>query len=158
MKMSVHVEGVSDLIKRLANLGEDAQEMTLDAVEDIALATHRYAVQGILRGPKTGRVYDTRFWTDGQGRLRRGEDRVAHQASAPGEYPANDTGRLASSVAFELPQGDTAIARVGTGIQYGPMLEFGTSKMAARPWLLPSFEKAKAEVEGTLRQRLEAKL
>lgn len=158
MKLSVHVEGVNDLIKRLANLGEDAQQMTLDAVEDIALATHQYAVEGIARGPKTGRVYDTRFWTDGQGRLRRGEDRVAHQASAPGEYPSSDYGRLVESVDYELPQGDTAIARVGTVIDYGPMLEFGTSKMAARPWLLPSFEKAKAEVEGTLRERLEAKL
>jgi phage gpG-like protein len=49
-------------------------------------------------------------------------------------------------------------ARVGTNLFYGPYLEFGTSKMAARPWLLPSFERAKVGVEKELRARLEAKI
>jgi len=46
---------------------------------------------------------------------------------------------------------------VGTNVQYGTMLEFGTSRMAARPWLLPSFEKAKVGIEKELKIRLEAK-
>lgn len=146
MRIEIDLQGVNDLIRQLTDLGEDAQEVVLDAVEDMALATHQYAQQGILRGPKTGRVYE------------KYKPRRTHQASSPGEYPATDTGRLAGAVAFELPRGETAIATVGTNLQYGRHLEFGTSRMAARPWLLPSFEKAKADVIGTLRKRLEAKL
>jgi hypothetical protein len=156
--IKVEIEGLQQLLSALENAGKATETTVLEVITDLVTDTHAFAVQGIQRGPKSGRTYDTRFWTDGQGRLRRGEARTPHTASAPGEYPASDTGQLAGRVGMELPSLTTMTGRVGTSVAYGPMLEFGTSKMAARPWLLPSFEKAKIGVEKELRARLEAKL
>lgn len=141
-QIKIDLSGMNALLGQLKQLGAAAEQAVAETVFDVATDTHAFAVQGIQQGPKTGRVY------------RRGT--VTHQASAPGQYPATDTGRLVSSVRM-LPDGETAYV-VGTNVQYGPMLEFGTSKMAARPWLLPSFERARIGVERELRARLEAKL
>lgn len=146
MSMSVNIEldGLDKLLADLQRLGAAGEEVVEDTITDLVLDTHQKAVDGIQRGPKTGRVY------------RRGN--IAHQASAPGQYPASDTGRLASNVRFELPQGGNMVGRVGTNIQYGAYLEFGTSRMAARPWLLPSFEKAKVGVTKELKSKLEGRI
>lgn len=156
--INVEIDGIKKLLDQLRGLGDGADDVVIDTITDLVTDTHQFAVRGIQRGPKTGRVYDTRFWTDDQGRLRVGEPRVPHQASAPGQYPASDTGRLASNVRFELPTPSNMTGRVGTNITYGAYLEFGTSRMAARPWLMPSFERAKAGVEKELKARLEGKV
>lgn len=57
-------------------------------------------------------------------------------ASRPGAPPAPDTGALRRSIAV-VPQGDDTI-RVGTGLDYGRFLEFGTAKMAPRPHARPA--------------------
>lgn len=62
--------------------------------------------------------------------------------SAPGEPPGVVTGELRRSMTYEIektPQGITG--RVGTNKEYAVPLEFGTSRMAARPFLRPGFEK-----------------
>jgi phage gpG-like protein len=156
--INIELDGLSQLLSQLQKLGGAGDEVVLETITDIVTDTHSLAIAGIEGGPKTGRVYDTRFWIDGQGRVRRGEARVPHQASAAGQYPANDTGRLAGSIRMELPAVGNMVGRVGTNVAYGPMLEFGTSRMAARPWLLPSFIRAKLGVEKELRTRLEGKL
>lgn len=74
------------------------------------------AKQLILSGPKTGKVYGS------------------HRASAPGEPPANETGRLVQSIRWEFTGSRLAI-RVVAGTVYASYLEFGTSKMAPRPFL-----------------------
>lgn len=139
MKISVEVEGLNEALARLKALGANADSTLLDAVEDLTVQTHAFAVQGIQRGPKSGRTY-----------TRRG---VTHTASAPGQYPASDTGTLASSVQMVLPAAGDRSGQVGTNVAYGAHLEFGTSRMAARPWLLPSFERAKIGVEQELKAR-----
>jgi phage gpG-like protein len=141
-QIKVEVEGLNKLLAQLREI--DGDDVVLDAITDVVTDTHALAVSGIQRGPKTGARY------------RRGG--VVHQASAPGQYPASDTGRLASNVRFELPTPSNMTGRVGTNIAYGPYLEFGTSRMAARPWLLPSFERAKIGVERELKAKLEGRL
>lgn len=141
-KINIELDGLQKLVGQLAALGADAQEVVEEVLFDLATDTHRLAIQGIEAGPKSGRTY------------RRGT--VTHTASAPGQYPATDSGRLVSSVRV-VPDTPTSY-RVGTGVEYGPMLEFGTSRMHARPWLLPSFERARIGVEKELRARLEAKV
>lgn len=73
----------------------------------------------IRNGPRTGRVYTFR------GRK--------HQASAPGEVPANRTGRLAKSVDYEAIGHHTLV--FGERAEYAGYLERGTKKMAERPHL-----------------------
>lgn len=146
MRMKIDVSGLSELTRQLVQLGEDAERVTVDVITDVVLDTQQYAVDGIQRGPATGRVYE------------KYNPRRTHQASAPGEYPMTDTGRLASSVVAFPPTEGNVTGTVGTNIEYGRHLEFGTSRMAARPWLMPSFERATQGIEQELRKRLEAKL
>lgn len=71
-------------------------------------------------GPKTGTQYGD------------------HQASAPGEPPAIDTGTLQNSISVET---ESALeARVIVGAEYGLYLEMGTVFMEARPFLGPAFD------------------
>lgn len=156
--IKIDVQGLSDLLSQLQDLGAASDDIIEETLIDLARDTQQYATDGINLGPKTGRVYTTRFWTDSQNRLRIGSERVPHQASAPGEYPASDEGRLAGNIRTENPSSGSMTARVGTKIEYGRHLEFGTVNMAARPWLLPSFEKAKVGVEKELKAKLESRI
>lgn len=135
------MDGISALSRQLAELAGDADAVMTEVVTNLAVDTQREAVQGIQRGPATGAVRP-----DGS------------RASAPGEYPMSDTGRLANNVVANLPTSGNISAEVGTNVQYGRYLEFGTSRMAARPWLLPSFNKAKAGVEAKLKRAIERAL
>lgn len=69
--------------------------------------------------------------------------------SAPGEPPRRDTGRLRDSV-FVRPAARGPGAEVGCGLDYGAHLEFGTRRMAARPWLAPALEAARPRVRARL--------
>lgn len=145
VSIKIELDGLQQLLGQLKSLSEDAQD-TLEQVKmDLAFDTQAFAITGIQRGPKSGRTYV------------RGS--VTHTASAPGQYPASDTGRLANSIGVASDIRDRgASITVGTAVAYGPMLEFGTSRMAARPWLLNSFERAKIGVEKELKARLEARI
>ena len=60
-------------------------------------------------------------------------------ASAPGQPPHIRTGTLARSIEQEtFRRGSDLIGRVGTNLNYGKFLEYGTVKMAPRPYLRPA--------------------
>ena len=69
--------------------------------------------------------------------------------SAPGRPPAMDSGRLRDSV-FAETDADGLSARVGSDLDYAAHLEFGTTRMAARPWLLPAFARMKPRIVARL--------
>ena len=105
------------------------------------------ARDSIKNGPKSGRTYDTEFYTDSQGRLRKSFPRVPHQASSAGQAPADDTGELASSIFTELRRNLLRPSVfVGTDLDYGKFLEFGTKNMEARPWLNRAFKKMRPKI------------
>lgn len=68
--------------------------------------------------------------------------------SSPGEPPHVDSGALLASIQVVGPvvSGDLAAASAGTDIDYGVMLEFGTSRMAARPWMARALYDNKTEI------------
>lgn len=104
-----------------------------------------------MSGPKHGRMYSAR--KAGAGARKAGAG--AHQASAPGEAPAVDTGKLKNSIRARFPKRCRAVVNVAA--EYGAALEFGTRKIAARPFMRPAAEKAlPAFVEAC--KRLEEKL
>jgi HK97 gp10 family phage protein len=78
-----------------------------------------------------------------------------HQASAPGEAPAVDTGTLLNSLTSELEGPGTAV--VYTNVEYASYLEYGTSRMAARPFLTPAVEAVRPAFLGACRD-LEGRL
>ena len=105
-----------------------------DGLMALALMAQGEAQKSILRGPKTGRLY------------KRGKK--FHQASAPGEAPANDFGFLANNIKAEMTNELTA--STFSLAPYSVHLEYGTRKMAARPFLRPAGEKVKAQAKGVL--------
>ena len=67
--------------------------------------------------------------------------------SAPGEPPGKRTGTLGRSITHEVEKKpDRVVGRVGTNIIYAIPLEFGTSTMAARPFIRPGLERNREPV------------
>lgn len=143
-RVEIRIDGLDDLFADLRKLGDLSDELLVDTINDVAMDTQNEAVRGIQRGPANGRTY------------KRGT--VTHTASAPGQFPMSDTGRLASNVESILATPANIQAKVGTNIVYGAYLEFGTSKMAARPWLQRSFRQAAEGVAKELKAKLEARI
>ena len=76
-------------------------------------------------------------------RYRQGGGSYQHTVSAPNNPPNTDTGRLVNSVAVEVQNDDVY---VGSGLEYAPHLEFGTTKMTQRPWLNPALEQNRRRI------------
>lgn len=134
------VEGLDRLSAKLRRLELEILKAASRGVRASAILVESDAKQSI-RQPGTGRVYTHYFWTDGAGRLRRGKERdKPHQASAPGQPPASDHGDLLGSVETSLFDGGL-VALIGTGLEYGKHLEFGTARVEPRPWLRPAFNR-----------------
>ena len=75
----------------------------------------------ILDTPKTGKIYGD------------------HQASAPGEAPASETGELLSGLQVIIRGNQySRSAVIVSNSAKSSMLEFGTRKMAARPFMTPA--------------------
>lgn len=68
-----------------------------------------------------------------------------HVPSAPGEPPNNDTGRLAGNI--ETTQIAPTRVQVKSNAAHSAPLEFGTSKMAARPFMRAARDKKRGEVK-----------
>lgn len=96
-----------------ARAGEVVQETTQDIDADI---------KERMQGPKSGALYP-----------RPGK---WHQASAPGEAPAVDYGFLANSMQMEFPR--QLLGVVYTNQDYAAPLEYGTGRVAARPFMTPA--------------------
>ncbi len=96
-----------------------AMEIIAETLEEIDKT-----VQTGLAAGGTGRVYGN------------------HRASSPGAMPATDLGNLAGSLQVEIEKSKYQ-GHYFTGTEYAPHLEYGTSKMAARPFMTPSAEQAR---------------
>lgn len=71
-------------------------------------------------------------------------DRV-HTASAPNTPPNTDTGYLVSNIHVVI-DGDKLGASVESRADYSEALEFGTSKMAPRPFMQPALEENRPKI------------
>lgn len=79
---------------------------------------------------------------------------ISHQASAPGEAPASDLGRLAQSYVWVTGVDERGpYFEVGTNSVYAPPQEYGTSTIEPRPHFRPAVD---AELEQLAARTAEA--
>ena len=76
-------------------------------------------------------------------RYRNGGAGYQHLSSSEGKAPNTDTGALVNSIQTEV---ESENVFVGTSIEYGKFLEFGTGEMGERPWLIPALDGRKDDI------------
>jgi HK97 gp10 family phage protein len=76
-----------------------------------------------------------------------------HVPSAPGQPPNNDTGTLAGNI--ETNQVAPLVVEVSSNASYAAALEFGTSKMEARPYMGPARDAKRKEVTALVRKAVD---
>lgn len=77
---------------------------------------------------------------------------AGHVPSRPGEPPNNDTGVLANNI--ETNQITKLKVEVSSNAPYAAALEFGTSRIAPRPYMAPALQKNKERITKRLAQTI----
>lgn len=132
--------------------------------------------QKILTGPKSGKLYrrgaikkkiagrDLSFYRSDRRVFKRTFTSLydekttvgynVHRASAPGESPATDSGRLANSV--RAKKIGFMSVRVATSVRYAAALDNGSTKrkIAARPFFLVTVEEFRPQFKENIRKAI----
>lgn len=118
-------KGMSGHIKRLKNAQNVAQHLTR-ALYRAGTMIELDAEQSITTGGGHG---------------------DSHVPSLPGEPPNQDTGHLDGNIETKIKaDANNPTVEVTSKAAYAAALEFGTSKMAARPYMRPATEKNRKAV------------
>ena len=124
--MTIKIEGLEDLNEVLAKLPAEFDREATALVNRTAQNIRNTAVRSIQKQSPGGVTYE------------KYNPRRSHVASAPGQPPNTDTGRLAGSI--RAVESGTPTAYVDALADYAAHLEFGTRNMAARPFMTPAVE------------------
>lgn len=135
--MKAVLTGDKQLIDNIRKFGVQADQALSQIVMATAQNIRTRAIRSIQGGPKTGKAYE------------KYAPRRTHRASSPGQAPATDTGRLASSIMADITG---LTAEVSANVQYAAPLEFGTINMAPRPFLEPALEAEREKFNARLQK------
>jgi HK97 gp10 family phage protein len=133
--VSIRVQADARLRRNLERLAGDQRRQAQRNGIEAGLRVIETNVKTSMTGDKGGVVY---------GR---------HQASAPGEAPAIDTGNLFNS--FELGDVTPTLGSLGTNAEYAEPLEYGTSRMEPRPFLRPAVDEHEGEILDAVSRTIE---
>lgn len=141
MSVQINSQAIHEMFADLEGPVGQAMEKVAIQVEDVAKSllmipgTGGIYMPGILSFVSGGKFYSNHS-TGGRS--------TEHQASAPGEPPASDTGSLLASVGHEMHVEETVYALIGSSKEYALFLEEGTHRQGgevgieARPWIVPA--------------------
>lgn len=115
---------MADIFKNIEALKSKAEAETARAVRATAQAIRNDAIISVKSHLSAGKVYT------------RGT--VKHVASKPGSPPNQDRGTLTRNI--RVTMNDDLTADISSNAPYSAALEFGTSDMAARPFMTPAVE------------------
>ena len=132
MNISIKIKNINEALKKFDTLKKDLQEPFREVIQGGAQLIRGEAIKDIQTGVKSGRIYE------------KYNPRRTHRASAPGQSPASDTGNLVRNIIVR--QVDIDNVAVESNATYSSFLEFGTSKMLARPFLFPATERSRPKI------------
>ena len=133
--MKIEMTGVLSSRRAMENLGDELTKRLNNEIARAAVNTANHA-RTAVQGGGGGQVYE------------KYNPRRTHRASAAGQPPATDTGRLASSITQERSQTSTGAVSTwlaGSKVDYAKWLEFGTRLVDPRPFMRPALRKARTE-------------
>ena len=144
MDFTIKVTNLKKVLSQLNRLGKDMEVPFQEIVKGGGQLIRGEAIKSIQTGAKSGVMYQMY------------NPRREHRASAPGQAPASDTGNLVSKIIVK--QKSKNITNVESNADYSAYLEYGTSKMQPRPFMLPAFEKSKKPILNAVFNRVKRKI
>jgi len=144
MDIKFSVKNIKKVLSQLNKLEKDMEIPFQEIVKGGGQFIRGEAIKSIQSGAKSGIVYE------------KYNPRRSHRASAPGQAPASDTGNLVSKIIVK--QKSKNITNVESNADYSAFLEYGTSKMEPRPFMLPAFEKSKKPIINAVLKRVKNKI
>lgn len=137
--LKVEISGDKDFLKA-AKAYAKKQSVDLDAALSMAaINLEGQSKQLILSHASKGVIY------------QRGT--VQHQASVAGSPPNSDTGTLVKNITIEKIKGGYDVGS-RKGAPWGLWLEFGTNRIAPRPWLQPTYDKVVKELINYFKEKI----
>ncbi len=137
------IRGIPEVTTYFQDIEKQVKTELCQAMFQGAILVQSSARMAVMKGPKTGVQYGALADIKKVNFKLKGAKAAAkriHQASAPGEAPANDTGNLARSItvlAAEIVNG-LPTAYVKASAPYAFALEHGTRTIAPRPFMWPA--------------------
>ena len=144
MDIKFKVSNLKKVLSQMDKLEKDMEIPFQEIVKGGAQLIRTEAIKSIQTGAKSGVMY------------QKYNPRREHRASAPGQAPASDTGNLVSKIIVK--QKTKNIVNVESNADYSAFLEYGTSKMEPRPFMLPAFEKSKKPIINAVFNRVKKKI
>ena len=144
MQINLKVKNLKKVLSQLNRLQKDMEVPFQEIVKGGGQLIRGEAIKSIQSGAKSGVMYQMY------------NPRRQHRASAPGEAPASDTGNLVSKI--RVKQKSKNVTNVESNADYSAYLEYGTSKMQPRPFMLPAFEKSKKPIINAVINRVKQKI
>ena len=144
MDIKFQVKNLNKVLSQLKKLDEQMEVPFQEVVKGGGQLIRTEAIKSIQTGAKSGVIYQMY------------NPRREHRASAPGQSPASDTGNLVNKIIVKQKNRNTV--QVQSNANYSAYLEYGTSKMEARPFMLPAFEKSKKPIMNAVFRRVVQKI
>jgi len=144
MDIKFKVSNMKKVLSQLDKLEKDMEIPFQEIVKGGGQLIRAEAIKSIQTGAKSGVMYQMY------------NPRREHRASAPGQSPASDTGNLVSKIVVR--QKGANVTNVESNANYSAFLEYGTSKMQPRPFMLPAFEKSKKPIINAVLNRVKQKI
>ena len=87
-----------------------------------------------------------RNWRELENKIKMATEIAARHVETDGkrriaEWPAVDTGATMNSINARRDDAEGLSWKIGPSTEYAPFIEFGTSRMSARPFMIPALEK-----------------
>ena len=144
MDIKFKVSNLKKVLSQMDKLEKDMEIPFQQIVKGGGQLIRGEAIKSIQTGAKSGVMY------------QKYNPRREHRASAPGQAPASDTGNLVSKITVK--QKSLNVVHVESNADYSSFLEYGTSKMEARPFMFPAFEKSKKPILNAVFNRVKKKI